>query len=73
MTWSPQQFTARLLAWFKVHGRHNLPWQLNPTPYRVWISEVMLQQTQVARVTEYWRTAWPVVPARRCSKPRWPR
>ena len=54
MTWSPQQFTARLLAWFKVHGRHNLPWQLNPTPYRVWISEVMLQQTQVATVIPYY-------------------
>ena len=54
MTWSPQEFTARLLAWFKVHGRHNLPWQVNPTPYRVWISEVMLQQTQVATVIPYY-------------------
>ncbi|HEV7432636.1 MAG TPA: A/G-specific adenine glycosylase [Steroidobacteraceae bacterium] len=42
-----------LLAWHAQHGRHDLPWQRNPTPYRVWISEVMLQQTQVATVIEY--------------------
>ena len=41
-------------AWFEVHGRHNLPWQQNPTPYRVWVSEVMLQQTQVATVIPYY-------------------
>ena len=40
----------RLLAWFDVHGRHDLPWQHERTPYRVWVSEVMLQQTQVATV-----------------------
>jgi A/G-specific adenine glycosylase len=50
----PEQFTQRLLAWFEVHGRHNLPWQHNPTPYRVWVSEVMLQQTQVATVIPYY-------------------
>jgi A/G-specific adenine glycosylase len=50
----PAQFTARLLAWFDVHGRHNLPWQVDPTPYRVWVSEVMLQQTQVATVIPYY-------------------
>jgi len=54
MTWSAQQFNQRLLAWFEVHGRHNLPWQVTPTPYRVWISEVMLQQTQVATVIPYY-------------------
>lgn len=48
------QFASRLLKWFAVHGRHNLPWQINPTPYRVWISEVMLQQTQVATVIPYY-------------------
>ncbi len=42
-----------LLPWFEVHGRRNLPWQQNPTPYRVWISEVMLQQTQVETVKPY--------------------
>jgi A/G-specific adenine glycosylase len=47
-------FTAALLRWFDVHGRHNLPWQQNPTPYRVWVSEVMLQQTQVAAVISYY-------------------
>lgn len=44
---------ARLLPWFDRHGRHNLPWQPPRTPYRVWISEVMLQQTQVATVIPY--------------------
>jgi A/G-specific adenine glycosylase len=53
MSWQPEQFAERLLAWFAVHGRHSLPWQLNPTPYRVWVSEVMLQQTQVATVIPY--------------------
>jgi len=48
-------FARRLLAWFDVHGRKDLPWQLNPTPYRVWVSEVMLQQTQVQTVIPYYR------------------
>ncbi len=43
-----------LLAWFHQHGRHNLPWQQNPTPYRVWVSEIMLQQTQVTTVIPYY-------------------
>jgi len=47
-------FTESLLAWFEVHGRTSLPWQQNPTPYRVWVSEVMLQQTQVATVIPYY-------------------
>jgi A/G-specific adenine glycosylase len=51
---APAQFTERLLAWFEIHGRHTLPWQQNPTPYRVWVSEVMLQQTQVATVIPYY-------------------
>ena len=42
-----------MLAWFDVHGRKDLPWQHPRTPYRVWISEVMLQQTQVATVIPY--------------------
>ncbi len=54
MSWGPEQFAQRLLEWFAVHGRHNLPWQINPTPYRVWVSEVMLQQTQVATVIPYY-------------------
>jgi A/G-specific adenine glycosylase len=46
-------FASALLQWFDVHGRHQLPWQENTTPYRVWVSEVMLQQTQVATVIPY--------------------
>jgi A/G-specific adenine glycosylase len=49
-----QGFAERLLAWFDRHGRKNLPWQADPTPYRVWISEVMLQQTQVQTVIPYY-------------------
>jgi A/G-specific adenine glycosylase len=47
-------FTKNLLAWFHAHGRHDLPWQQNPTPYRVWVSEIMLQQTQVSTVINYY-------------------
>ncbi len=46
-------FAARLLRWFDAHGRKDLPWQRPRTPYRVWLSEVMLQQTQVATVIPY--------------------
>jgi A/G-specific adenine glycosylase len=43
----------RLLAWFDAHGRHDFPWQLTRTPYSVWVSEIMLQQTQVGTVIPY--------------------
>lgn len=46
-------FAQALLGWFDRHGRHDLPWQHPRTPYRVWLSEVMLQQTQVAVVLPY--------------------
>ncbi len=46
-------FAGRLLAWWNVHGRKNLPWQQERTPYRVWIAEIMLQQTQVGTVEPY--------------------
>ena len=46
---------ADLLRWFDQHGRKDLPWQHNPTPYPVWVSEIMLQQTQVATVIPYYR------------------
>ena len=46
-------FAAALIDWHARHGRHDLPWQRAPTPYRVWVSEVMLQQTQVATVIGY--------------------
>lgn len=48
-----QQFTRPLLQWFTHFGRKNLPWQHPRTPYRVWISEIMLQQTQVKTVIPY--------------------
>jgi A/G-specific adenine glycosylase len=50
---SATDFASRLLRWFDVHGRHDLPWQQPRTAYRVWLSEVMLQQTQVATVIPY--------------------
>jgi A/G-specific adenine glycosylase len=50
---SPSVFQKTLLRWFDQHGRKSLPWQINKTPYRVWVSEVMLQQTQVSTVIPY--------------------
>ncbi len=47
-------FQWAVLDWFGVHGRKELPWQQDPTPYRVWVSEIMLQQTQVAVVISYY-------------------
>ena len=49
-----QDFASDLLAWFDLNGRKELPWQKNITPYRVWVSEIMLQQTQVATVIPYY-------------------
>lgn len=46
-------FSDRLLSWFDQHGRKNLPWQKPRTAYRVWVSEIMLQQTQVVTVIAY--------------------
>lgn len=46
-------FAERLLAWFDRSGRHDLPWQQEKTAYRVWLSEIMLQQTQVQTVIPY--------------------
>lgn len=47
-------FTSNLLKWYQKFGRKNLPWQKNLTPYRVWVSEIMLQQTQVTTVIDYY-------------------
>jgi len=47
-------FSARLLTWFELHGRKDLPWQHDITPYHVWLSEIMLQQTQVSTVIDYY-------------------
>ncbi|MEZ6188001.1 MAG: A/G-specific adenine glycosylase [Planctomycetota bacterium] len=50
---SPPRLARRLLAWYDAH-RRDLPWRDTPDPYRVWVSEVMLQQTQVATVLAYY-------------------
>jgi A/G-specific adenine glycosylase len=59
-------FAARLLHWFDQNGRHDLPWQHPRTPYRVWLAEIMLQQTQVQTVLPYYTRfldALPTLPA----------
>ncbi len=50
-----ESFAGRLCDWQRRHGRHGLPWQASRDPYRVWLSEVMLQQTQVQTVIEYYQ------------------
>lgn len=68
-------FAERLLAWYDQHGRHDLPWQLERSPYRVWVSEIMLQQTQVATVLGYFDrfiTALPTVEALAAAEPDLP-
>ncbi len=49
------KFSKTVLAWFTDNGRKDLPWQQEPTPYRVWVSEIMLQQTQVQTVIPYYQ------------------
>jgi A/G-specific adenine glycosylase len=46
-------FAVRVIAWQRTHGRHDLPWQNTRDAYRIWLSEIMLQQTQVATVLPY--------------------
>ncbi|MGB5510213.1 MAG: A/G-specific adenine glycosylase [Woeseiaceae bacterium] len=60
------KFPKRLLAWYHVHGRKDLPWQRTPEPYPVWVSEIMLQQTQVQTVIPYFErfmTSFPSISA----------
>ncbi|HZQ62785.1 MAG TPA: A/G-specific adenine glycosylase [Casimicrobiaceae bacterium] len=52
---SAKTFAARILLWHRRHGRHDLPWQGTRDPYRIWLSEVMLQQTQVTSVIPYFQ------------------
>ncbi|GJG95889.1 A/G-specific adenine glycosylase [Cupriavidus pauculus] len=62
----PADFGMRVVTWQRQHGRHDLPWQNTRDPYRIWLSEIMLQQTQVAAVIEYFQrfvTALPTVAA----------
>jgi A/G-specific adenine glycosylase len=47
-------FASRLIAWQRRHGRRDLPWQATRDPYRIWVSEIMLQQTQVSTVIPYY-------------------
>jgi A/G-specific adenine glycosylase len=49
-----QGFAARVVTWQRTHGRHDLPWQRTRDPYRLWVAEIMLQQTQVATVIPYY-------------------
>ena len=49
-----RRFRNKLLAWYEAH-RRDLPWRLNRDPYRVWLSEIMLQQTRVAAVIEHYQ------------------
>ncbi len=60
------ELAAALVAWHEQQGRHDLPWQHDRTPYRVWVSEIMLQQTQVSTVIPYYQrfmTRFPTVNA----------
>lgn len=50
-----KQFAETVLSWYHRHGRHDLPWQKHVTVYRVWVSEIMLQQTQVTTVIPYFK------------------
>jgi A/G-specific adenine glycosylase len=50
-----QDFAASVIAWQRVFGRHDLPWQNLDDPYRIWLSEIMLQQTQVGAVVPYFQ------------------
>jgi A/G-specific adenine glycosylase len=49
------EFAQKLVRWQRHHGRHGLPWQATRDPYRIWLSEIMLQQTQVAAVIPYYQ------------------
>jgi A/G-specific adenine glycosylase len=59
---SPEIFYRTVLSWYKKHGRKDLPWQKNVTPYRVWVSEIMLQQTQVNTVIAYFERFTQIFP-----------
>jgi A/G-specific adenine glycosylase len=63
-------FAEKLIAWQRRHGRNDLPWQGTTDPYRIWLSEVMLQQTQVAAVIPYYERflrRFPTVEALACA------
>ncbi|MCK5092175.1 MAG: A/G-specific adenine glycosylase, partial [Gammaproteobacteria bacterium] len=58
----PDAFGQRVLSWFEQYGRKDLPWQQDPTPYRVWVSEIMLQQTRVSSVIPYYQKFMEIFP-----------
>ena len=70
---SPESsFRRRLREWYRLNGRHGLPWRLTRDPYVVLVSEVMLQQTQVERVLPYyvaWLKHWPDVASLAAASP----
>lgn len=69
---SADDFAQNLLGWFDHSGRHNLPWQHPRSPYRVWLAEIMLQQTQVQVVVPYFErfvAALPTLPALAAASP----
>lgn len=55
VNFTADRFATPLIAWQRTHGRHDLPWQRTSDPYRVWLSEIMLQQTQVSTVLAYYQ------------------
>ena len=66
MSANDESFASRLLAWFDQSGRHDLPWQHPRAPYRVWLAEIMLQQTQVKTAMPYFErfvAVFPTLPA----------
>ena len=60
---SPDHIADALLNWFDRHGRKDLPWQQDRTPYRVWVSEIMLQQTQVTTVIPFYQRFMAALPS----------
>jgi A/G-specific adenine glycosylase len=62
LTFLATQFSAQVLDWYDKYGRKTLPWQIAKTPYKVWLSEVMLQQTQVPRLSPILNALWRVSP-----------
>jgi A/G-specific adenine glycosylase len=67
-----QNFAPRLIGWHEQHGRHGLPWQQTRDPYAVWLSEIMLQQTQVASVIPYFQrflARFPDIPSLAAADP----
>ena len=51
-----QLISQKIVQWYSDNGRHDLPWRNKITPYRIWISEIMLQQTQVKTATPYFKS-----------------